>query len=168
MTTKHKFFIALIASLTLGLAPFTPEPHLVGKIKWVLGGANGMGIMDYWDLFLHGFPWVLLIYFGFQLLSGSDKKVNSKIKEALLKEDTVIIDVREAHEFEAGHAENAINMPLSTFDSSISSISKMKGTKLLYCKSGMRSAVATQKLKSAGIENVINVKTQSRLKTQSS
>jgi hypothetical protein len=53
--------IFLLASLTLGLAPFSPEPHVWGKIKWVLGGANGMQAMDWFDLLLHGLPWVLLI-----------------------------------------------------------------------------------------------------------
>ena len=53
--------IALIASLTLGLAPFTPEPHLWGKLKWVAGGAVGMQPMDYFDLALHGTPWLVLI-----------------------------------------------------------------------------------------------------------
>ncbi len=47
--------------LTLGLAPFYPEPHIYGKIKWILGGAHGMGIMDWFDVVLHGAPWVLLI-----------------------------------------------------------------------------------------------------------
>jgi len=53
--------IFALASATLGLAPFTPEPHVWGKIKWVMGGANGMAGMDWFDLFLHGTPWILLI-----------------------------------------------------------------------------------------------------------
>ena len=52
----------LLASLTLGLAPFSPEPHLFGKIRWILGGTNGMGLMDWWDFIMHGFPFVGLIY----------------------------------------------------------------------------------------------------------
>ena len=48
-------------SLTMGLAPFTPEPHIWGKIKLMAGGAVGMGPMDWFDVFLHGTPWVLLI-----------------------------------------------------------------------------------------------------------
>lgn len=48
-------------SLTLGLAPFYPEPHVIGKIRWVMGGAVGMQPMDWFDLVLHGTPWVLLI-----------------------------------------------------------------------------------------------------------
>ena len=52
---------ALLLSFTLGLAPFVPEPHIVGKIRWVWGGAVGMAPMDYFDLFLHGAPWVFLM-----------------------------------------------------------------------------------------------------------
>lgn len=50
----------LIASLLLGLAPFSPEPHLWGKLKWVYGGAEGMGPMDWFDLAMHGAPWIWL------------------------------------------------------------------------------------------------------------
>lgn len=50
----------LVASLTLGLAPFLPEPHLLGKLRWVAGGAVGMGTMDWVDLLFHGAPWVWL------------------------------------------------------------------------------------------------------------
>lgn len=53
-------FFALLLSLSLGLAPFSPEPHIIGKVRWILGGAHGMQVMDYFDLLLHGFPWVLL------------------------------------------------------------------------------------------------------------
>ena len=54
-----KLWIA--ASLTLGLAPFVPEPHIWGKIKWIAGGAEGMGAIDWFDVLLHGSPWMLLI-----------------------------------------------------------------------------------------------------------
>lgn len=54
--------MGVMMSLTLGLAPFTPEPHIVGKVKWVLGGASGMTGMDWFDFFLHGTPWAFLIY----------------------------------------------------------------------------------------------------------
>ncbi|MGB0403464.1 MAG: hypothetical protein ACPGEG_05155 [Salibacteraceae bacterium] len=52
----------LLASLTLGLAPFFPEPHIWGKLKWVAGGAEGMSIMDWFDVLMHGAPWGMFIY----------------------------------------------------------------------------------------------------------
>ena len=53
--------------LTLGLAPFNP-PHIIGKIEWLLGGAKGMTGMDWFDLFLHGTPWIFLILKGGRLI----------------------------------------------------------------------------------------------------
>jgi hypothetical protein len=38
-----------------------PEPHLVGKVRWVAGGAVGMTAMDWGDLLMHGAPVVWLI-----------------------------------------------------------------------------------------------------------
>ncbi|GAA0891788.1 hypothetical protein GCM10009122_14670 [Fulvivirga kasyanovii] len=61
MKNNKEIVFALILALTLGLAPFLPEPHLIGKLRWVFGGAEGMQAMDYFDLVLHGFPWVLLV-----------------------------------------------------------------------------------------------------------
>jgi hypothetical protein len=55
----------LLASLTLGLAPFNP-PHIWGKIQWIIGGnafsgKNAMQAQDWFDVLLHGSPWILLI-----------------------------------------------------------------------------------------------------------
>ncbi len=58
---KKYLGIAVLGALTLGLAPFVPEPHIWGKLKWVAGGANGMGAMDWFDLFFHGAPWIFLL-----------------------------------------------------------------------------------------------------------
>lgn len=56
----QRLLMPLLAALTLGLAPFVPEPHVLGKLRWVLGGAQGMGLMDWGDLVMHGAPWVWL------------------------------------------------------------------------------------------------------------
>ena len=53
--------IIILACLTLGMAPFFPEPHLWGKLKWVAGGAPGMALKDWFDIVLHGLPFALLI-----------------------------------------------------------------------------------------------------------
>ncbi|MCT8341086.1 hypothetical protein MG296_13555 [Flavobacteriaceae bacterium TK19130] len=53
--------IILLLCLTLGLAPFFPEPHIWGKLRWIAGGAEGMQLMDWFDVLLHGFPFLLLL-----------------------------------------------------------------------------------------------------------
>ena len=72
---KNHLFLAIAASLTLGLAPFT-EPHILGKIKWVRGGAIGMKSMDWFDLFLHGTPWIYLLVILLLIVIKQFKKSN--------------------------------------------------------------------------------------------
>ncbi len=49
----------LLAALTLGLAPFVPEPHIWQKLTMLAEGRLHRFI-DVFDLFLHGTPWGLL------------------------------------------------------------------------------------------------------------
>ncbi len=61
MNVINNWKIVFLLCLTLGMAPFFPAPHVWGKLKWVFGGGIGMKPMDWFDLVLHGFPFVLLI-----------------------------------------------------------------------------------------------------------
>lgn len=61
MTIINDWKFVILLCLTLGLAPFFPEPHLIGKFRWIAGGANGMQVMDWFDSLFHGFPFLLLI-----------------------------------------------------------------------------------------------------------
>ncbi|MBP8197555.1 MAG: RND transporter [Chromatiaceae bacterium] len=47
------------AALTLGLAPFVPEPHLWEKLRMLAQGELVRPI-DIFDLILHATPWLLL------------------------------------------------------------------------------------------------------------
>jgi len=69
--------IIILLCLTLGLAPFFPEPHIWGKMKWISGGANGMKPMDWFDTLFHGFPFLLLLRLVFSKIKGGQKKVNT-------------------------------------------------------------------------------------------
>lgn len=78
---QENWKLFLLASFTLGLAPFNP-PHIVGKVQWILGGsafsgASAMQFMDWFDVTLHGFPWVLLI--ASAILNLTKKKTDSSL-----------------------------------------------------------------------------------------
>lgn len=51
--------LLVVAALTLGLAPFVPEPHIWEKLKMLASGSLSRPI-DIFDLLLHGTPWLLL------------------------------------------------------------------------------------------------------------
>lgn len=57
---KKYLGLAVISSLTLGLAPFTPEPHIWKQFLNLKLGRE-MLFMDWIDILLHGTPWVFLI-----------------------------------------------------------------------------------------------------------
>ncbi|KPA22930.1 hypothetical protein shim_12200 [Shimia sp. SK013] len=49
----------LIVAVILGLAPFSPEPHLWEKLK-MLGSGALVRPMDWFDLAMHGAPLVVV------------------------------------------------------------------------------------------------------------
>jgi hypothetical protein len=51
--------IVIVLCLTLGLAPFSP-PHIVEKLQMLAKGKLVKPI-DWFDMFMHGAPWVVLI-----------------------------------------------------------------------------------------------------------
>ena len=51
--------VVLVLWATLGLAPFFP-PHIVEKLSMLIKG-NLIKPIDWFDLFMHGIPWILLI-----------------------------------------------------------------------------------------------------------
>jgi len=52
--------LLLVAALTLGLAPFVPEPHIWEKLKMLAAGTLQRP-SDIFDLLFHGIPWLLLL-----------------------------------------------------------------------------------------------------------
>ena len=66
---------------------------------------------------------------------------------------TVIVDVREPDEFAAGHVQGAVNIPLSEL---MARHTEIPDGAYIICRSGNRSAMATEFLNSKGHE-VVNV-----------
>lgn len=66
------WFYVVLACLTLGLAPFTPEPHVVEKLGMLADGTLTAPI-DIFDLLLHGAPWVLLVLRGVAQVQGESE-----------------------------------------------------------------------------------------------
>lgn len=70
----------------------------------------------------------------------------------------VVLDVRTAGEYAAGHLDGAVNVDAEapTFDSQISSLDKA-ATYAVYCHSGRRAGIAAEAMTKAGFTNVFRL-----------
>ena len=102
------------------------------------------------------------------------KMARSQIKECdnsqlchSIDSKQLVIDVREPNEYAQGHIAHAINIPRGLIEFAIfdhpetkpnldeNNIAETKIT--IYCKSGGRSALATQSLQALGFKNVVSL-----------
>lgn len=74
-----------------------------------------------------------------------------------LPEDVVIYDVRTSEEYLSGHIKNATLLPLSDIESGTGPTVSKDTPIAVYCRSGNRSAQATQLIKEMGFNNVIDM-----------
>ena len=69
----------------------------------------------------------------------------------LTEAGAVVIDVREQHEFEAGHLAGAIHIGKGVLERDVEKFDFSTSTKLvLYCGGGFRSAIAAKSLQDRG------------------
>jgi phage shock protein E len=67
-----------------------------------------------------------------------------------------ILDVRTPEEFNSGHVDGAINIPVDQVAARIEEIKEMPTPIVAYCRSGNRSGMAVSILKQHGITDVSN------------
>lgn len=73
-------------------------------------------------------------------------------------DQTVIIDVRENHEFIKSHIDNALNIPLSKLEEKLPSLEKHKTHPIVVtCQTGARSTSACKTLTKAGFSQIFNL-----------
>jgi len=94
----------------------------------------------------------LLAVYGMSLLrdrvSGFDRAYS----------DGITIDVRSKEEYDSGHLENAMNIPLQVIKNIIEKHVMDKNAPInVYCRSGARSGAAKTTLKAMGFKKVANI-----------
>ena len=82
---------------------------------------------------------------------GSKTSVSAAEAREALRGRAVLVDVREPHEWKAGHVAGALHIPLAKLQASITRIPKNTAVYVI-CQSGMRSKRALATLRTAGIQ----------------
>lgn len=94
---------------------------------------------------------------GLKLSNILQLNVNEAVR-LMNDEDVVILDVREASEYSAGHLRDSIHIPAGALAKRLTELEKHKNKKILaYCRSGNRSNSACRTLNKQGFENVYNL-----------
>jgi len=108
--------------------------------------------MNWWDLLIvFGIVAAFLLYRRAGLISVKDAK-------QYLRSGALVIDVRTAGEFVAGHLPVAVNLPLSEIETNWTRrIKDKEQVLLLHCQSGTRSSAAKKKLIAMGCPNAYNM-----------
>ncbi len=83
--------------------------------------------------------------------SSPDEVTREELASALEADAWALVDVREIHEFDAGHVPGSVNMPLSSFQPSALPTEKPL---VLICRSGVRSANALHAARAAGVAEI--------------
>lgn len=90
-----------------------------------------------------------------ELRTISVEQVKEDLEEG---REFVLLDVRTPEEYEEGHIEGAINIPLKNLSYDVENEIEDKETMIyLYCRSGVRVITAGQILQDLGYENVYNM-----------
>jgi rhodanese-related sulfurtransferase len=99
-------------------------------------------------------------YYFMQMGSGNSDYGNVDVAEArdLIGEKAalVILDVRTVSEFDSGHLEGAINIPVEVLSSYLSSLNK-DDELLVYCRTGNRSTTAVGILRENGYDQIYHM-----------
>ena len=88
------------------------------------------------------------------------QEVALKDAEQAIREAAVLIDIREADEFAAGHLAGAILMPRGLLEFKLSAAPTLAARDLkvvLYCKTSGRAALAAQSMQAMGYLNVQSI-----------
>ena len=95
-----------------------------------------------------------------QMGSGNSGYVNVDVGEArdliAEKADLVILDVRTVSEYESGHLEGAVNIPVEVLSGRLSELNP-DDELLVYCRTGNRSTTAVGILRENGYDRIYHM-----------
>jgi len=96
---------------------------------------------------------VVVLVLVVKAMAGASRG-NTVVAKEKIKQGALAMDVRSAGEYQRGHFDGALNIPVQELETRIDELKDKKRAIVVYCASGMRSANAAKILSSAGFTDV--------------
>jgi len=95
---------------------------------------------------------------GMPAYADAPRSVDVRQAQQMNSQGALLIDVREPHEYESGHAPGSKLIPVGQLDKRLKEIESFRDKPVvLICRSGRRSAAAAETLQKAGFTQATNV-----------
>ncbi|MFZ4735754.1 MAG: rhodanese-like domain-containing protein [Bradymonadia bacterium] len=102
-------------------------------------------------------PWIMLIMVVAAFLWVRGGNTNGLEARRLVAEGALLLDVRSIGEFQAGHLDGAVHVPLHELEQRSRELGPPERPIVVYCQSGVRSAQALRTLTRHGFQRVYNL-----------
>ena len=91
---------------------------------------------------------------GSSVMADGGDAVASADAHQLVADGALLLDVRTPREFDAGHIEGAVNIPVQELRARVDELGSTESPIVVYCRSGNRSHHAKMFLESQGFDQV--------------
>ena len=116
---------------------------------------SGIKMIRAYDMIMRRKTIVVILMVLVGVLVGCLGPKGGKMK---LSDNAVLLDVRQADEFNAGHIDGAVLVPHDTIAEKIGAVVPDKNTPVyIYCRSGRRSAIAVEAMRKLGYTNLTDL-----------
>ena len=84
-------------------------------------------------------------------------EINMGVERYRRTNPAILLDVRTWEEYNSGHIDDAVNIPLQTIEKVKETFTDKQVPIFVYCRSGVRSATASQELINMGYRDVYDI-----------
>ena len=119
---------------------------------------NVVSFVGHHPLLAGAFIALLIAFYVNEKLRGGKELSPQEAVSLINRDNAVVVDLRDGHEFLAGHIVAAVHIPHGAIDTRLDELTKFKTRPIiLVCRMGQHAGIAGTKLHKAGFDRVMRL-----------